>query len=419
MGAVPGMQSGMTAQLWQQRRLLGVLAVLYFAQGLPSGLLAKAVPAMAREAGMPLQYIGLLALAALPWALKFVWAPWVDRLGVRRAGHRKRWIIGCQLAAASVLLLAAAVDSRLLFGEHFLALLAILFLLNLCCATQDIATDGLAVRMLPQALRGPGNSIQVGGYKLGLILGGGGLLIWIGVLGWTLTFVLVAVVLVLLLWPVARFPEPVADVPSRPQLTLRWWLAELARFWGRPGMGWWLVLLLVYKVGDSFGSRMLKPFLVDSGWSLAAIGTLDLVTSLLGLAGAVLAGLLLMRISRVAGVIGFALAHALAFLAWAWLAAQPAPAVWQIWLIASMEQITDALATVVLFTMMMDHCRAGHEGSDYTLQASVQLMAAGSFTLLSGFSAAWLGYSGHFLLAAGLGSLALMAALLWWRARQS
>ena len=70
--------------------LLGTLAVLYFLQGLPAGLLAKAVPSLARESGLSREWIGLLGLAAAPWALKFLWAPWVDRPGRGRPGAMGR-----------------------------------------------------------------------------------------------------------------------------------------------------------------------------------------------------------------------------------------------------------------------------------------------------------------------------------------
>ena len=403
---------------WQHRHLLGVLAMFYFAQGLPSGLMAKALPAMAREAGMPLAHIGLLGLAALPWALKFIWAPWVDRLGSGRAGHRKRWIMACQSAAALVVMCVALVDPGTLFTSHFLILLGLIGLLNLCCATQDIAADGLAVRMLTPGLRGPGNSIQVTGYKAGMMLGGGALLIWVGWLGWTTTFLLVALILVLMLLPIGRFPEPAATPgpAARTRLDFRAWRREIVRFWGRPGMLWWLLLLLGYKVGDSFGSRMLKPFLVDAGWSLPRIGAMDLSVSLVGLGAAFVGGMLMMRWSRVTALAIFGLLHAGAFAAWAVLAAQGGPPpTWQIWAVALWEQCADAMATVALFTLMMDHCRAYHEGADYTLQASIQLMAVGVFALGSGYSATWLGYDGHFLLSAGLCLAAIMVIPVWWR----
>ena len=79
---------------------------------------------------------------------------------------------------------------------------------------------------------------------------------------------------------------------------------------------------------------------------------------------------------------------------------------------AASQPATEALS------VMMDHCRARHEGADYTLQASMQLMAVGLFSLGSGFSAHWFGYSYHFLLSAGLCLAAIMAIPVWWHLRR-
>jgi len=406
-----------TAGLPERRRLLVLLAALYFAQGLPFGLVTRALPAIAREAGLPLEYIGLLSLAALPWALKFIWAPWVDYLGRGASSHRKRWIVGCQLLAVVILALMALLPMSPLTPAVFLWLLGLLFLLNLCFATHDIASDGLAVRLLPVGLRGIGNSLQTGGYKVGLLTGGALLLWLVGEIGWPRTLFLAMAALLALLLPVLRYPEPAQPLagPS-PSPGWRWWLAELWRFWGRPGMGWWLALLLIYKVGDSFGTRMIKPFLVDQRWTLAEIALLDLAASAAGLLAVVLAGLLLMRITRQQALISFALLQALAFAGWAWATLSPTREL--VWVMAITEQCADGLATVALFTVMMDRCRPLHEGSDYTLQASVMLMASGLFTLGSGFSAAAFGYSVHFALAGALALAAIIPAVFWGRMEQ-
>ena len=181
-------------------------------------------------------------------------------------------------------------------------------------------------------------------------------------------------------------------------------------------MGWWLALLLIYKVGDSFGTRMIKPFLVDQRWTLAEIALLDLAASAAGLLAVVLAGLLLMRITRQQALISFALLQALAFAGWAWATLSPTREL--VWVMAITEQCADGLATVALFTVMMDRCRPLHEGSDYTLQASVMLMASGLFTLGSGFSAAAFGYSVHFALAGALALAAIIPAVFWGRMEQ-
>src|SRR4030095_1312128 len=74
-------------------RLFGMLSALYFAQGLPSGLIARALPPLLREQGVSLSVIGFTSALALPWALKFAWAPFVDRYG-----SRQRWVGGLTAA---------------------------------------------------------------------------------------------------------------------------------------------------------------------------------------------------------------------------------------------------------------------------------------------------------------------------------
>lgn len=394
--------------------LFATLGMLYFAQGLPAGLLGKSMPALARDAGLSPEWIGLLALPALPWALKFIWAPWVDRWGSGRANHRKRWILACLSGVVAVLAVAAMLSQAWLFGAGFAVLIVMLFLLNLFSATQDIATDGLAARLLTPSLRGLGNSVQVSGYKVGMILGSGALLILVGQWGWQATLFTIIAMLLVVAVTAWLFDEPREPARRRRPVTAKWWLRQLALFWRRPGLSVWLVILLGYKVGDGFGTRMIKPFLVDRHWTLAEIGSLDLITSLVGLAGAGLAGLIMLRLSRRVALFGFAGLQALSFIGWWWVAAGPVTVQVQwIWAVALFEQLADGLSTVALFVLMMDYCRSGHEGSDYTVQASVQLFAVGVFTLLSGFSVAWLGYASHFLLAAILSAAVIMAAFFW------
>ena len=109
--------------------LYATLAALYFAQALPVSMLVKAMPALARDAGMPTEWIGFLALPAIPWALKFIWAPWVDRWGAGRPNHRKRWIQGCLIAVMVVIFVVSLFPQKWLLGPGFVLLLGLLFAL--------------------------------------------------------------------------------------------------------------------------------------------------------------------------------------------------------------------------------------------------------------------------------------------------
>ncbi|WP_347505439.1 MFS transporter [Pseudomonas anguilliseptica] len=357
------------------RTTVVLLASLYCAQGLPSGLLAHSLPVLLRQHGVDLALIGLLKLLALPWLLKVLWAPWVDRLASPRLGHHRGWILPLQLGVITVIATLALMSPERLFDSHFFLLIGLLLLVNLAASTQDIATDGLAVRLLPERWRGLGNSLQVGGYKVGMLVSGSGLLLAMDALGWNLSVALVAGLLVLMTLPIWRFNErrelpfqPAQAEPAGPGLLLRHYRGLLLQ----PGMLFWLAVLLSFKLGDALGSPMIKPMLVDQGWSNAELGQLTLISSLAGIAGAFLGGLLYARIG--------------------------------------------ALRALLLFAVMMRQCRPEHEGADFTLQASVQLLLAGLVGATSGWLAEQLGFATLFVSAGVLGLLALPIVLLYfWR----
>ena len=178
---------------------LGLLGTLYFSQGLPFGFFTQALPVLLREQGYTLSQIGLTSLLALPWALKFLWAPAVDRLGTRRS-----WIIPLQLSGVVLLGLLAAFVGL----DQIKPLMVAVFLLNLIAATQDIATDGFAVDMLTPGERGFANGLQVAGYRVGMVVGGGALLIFYKHLGSAGTFGLMALMTALATIPVFFAKEP-------------------------------------------------------------------------------------------------------------------------------------------------------------------------------------------------------------------
>ncbi|MBF0676825.1 MFS transporter [Pseudomonas sp.] len=389
-----------------------LLASLYCAQGLPSGLMAHALPVLLRQHGVDLALIGLLKLLALPWLFKVFWAPWVDRLASERLGHHRGWILPLQGGFTLTLLGLALLAPQELFGDQLPLLLGLLLLINLAAATQDVATDGLTVRLLPERWRGLGNSLQVGGYKVGMLLSGSGLLLVIDPLGWNLSVALLAGLLALLLVPIWRFPErrqlpfqPDSAEPAGAGLLWRHYRGLLAQ----PGMGLWLLVLLTFKLGDALGSPMIKPMLVDQGWGSAALGQLTLISSLTGIGGALLGGLLYARLGAYRALLLGGLVQAVGIAAMAWLVGNAEPS--RVYAVALFEQAADGLSTVVLFAAMMRQCRPEHEGADFTLQACVQLLLAGLVGALSGVLATSLGYSALFVGAGGVGMLGLLGVI--------
>ncbi len=380
-----------------------LLTSLYAAQGLPFGFFSLALPVLMRDAGWSLTDIALLQLLALPWALKFLWAPVLDQRGTRRA-----WLLGLQLAA----LLMALGLSQLELRAGNLWLLAAVFAFNLVAASQDVVTDGLAVRLLNARERGLANAIQVGAYRFGMILGGG-LLLWIFArTGWSVMFLCMAALLALTLLPVLplREPAPAAAAP-RPgglALALAWFRRATT-----PGMLAIAGLIFCYRFGDQMVSSLIAPFLVDQGLSKETIALMKgAVGSATSLGGAVLGGWLVMVTGRRRALLGAGLAQAACFGLYV-AAALGAGGEALLWAATVLEGVIGTMATVALFTLMMDAADPQHAGTDYTLLASVVVLVGSLGGLGAGLIGDALGYAPTFLLGTVLAAAGCLFVVAW------
>lgn len=389
-----------------------VLLTLYLTQGLPHGFFSQALPTLLRQQGMSLEAIGLMSLVSLPWVLKFLWAPLLDHYqplkrltGGRIDGHiRKTWIISANAIAACVLMFIAATPLDFWINQAAVGLACALFVLTIFVVTQDIATDALAVENIPPQQRGLGNSLQVAGYRFGMIIGGGLLLAIFAQLGWQGTLWALSGLMILGLIPLWYWQPAAVKVDKEP--VFNHWLGFLRL----PGAMAWLLLLLTYKVGDAFGTVMIRPHLVDLGVTLPEFAELlGLWGTIAGLVGALLGGLLLKFLPRMQALILFVCLEGLAIASYALVTTLDWPLIYSL---VVAEHITGGMATVALFTVMMDRCRDASAGSDYALQSCLVVLSTLVATSLAGFSAAAFGYALHYSLAGilcGFGLLVLFA----------
>lgn len=372
---------------------IAILGTLYLAQGLPYGFFTQALPVLLRKEGRSLGEIGLASLLSIPWILKFVWAPLVDRYGTRRL-----WVAVVQALTAVLLALLAFFSD----GSLNVLLVAIL-VINFCNATQDIATDGIAVSMLSEKERGLANGVQVAGYRLGMIIGGAWLLKVFDRTGWAATFGTMAAISLLATTAVFFAREDRSIRAAEPKAQKAWSFVRL------PNAVRILALMLTYKAGENFASGMLRPFLTDLGLSLSDLADLlGTVGFFAGLLGALTGGVFVGRLGRRRALVVFGFFQAFAVAGYAWLAYGAPPTSSELYVVCALEHFASGTATVSLFTAMMDWSRPESGSADYTMQASTVLIATGLAHTLSGFSAQSFGYFGHFALGTvlALGSIA-------------
>lgn len=381
---------------------LATLLALYFAQGLPFGFQAIALPLMLRERGVSLKAIGFASLLSLPWMAKALWAPWVDRFGSRRFGRRKSWIVPMQAGLVLCALAAAQQPSQTV-------LLALIFLMNLLAATQDIATDGLAVGWLEEHELGPGNAVQVVGYKLGMLTGGG-LLVWASPhLGWSGLFNVMAVLLFVVMLVAFTVREPVTAQATAERMDFARMLTLLRKvLFDRTNLVL-IAVVLTYKMGESLASAMWKPMLFDRGFGSSNIGLWDGTFGMAcSLTGSLVTGWVVRRRGARHTLPWVAALRALGVGAQLWLSLQLEPSAGAVITVTCVEHLFGGAITTVVFTLMMRHTEREIGATHYTLLASLEVWGKAPVGALSGFIADGLGYPALYAIAT-----VLCVAFIW------
>ena len=157
------------------------LCALYVAQGIPWGFITVTfVTYLAVEGVAAGQLAFLLTLGTLPWSVKFLWGPIIDRYQFPEMGKRRPWILiaqsGMIVVLSSMLLIPNMSSNVTLVGVMFLVY-------NIFTALQDVSTDALAVDVLEPHEFEKVNSYMFTSKAVGGIIGGAGLGTIIGFVG--------------------------------------------------------------------------------------------------------------------------------------------------------------------------------------------------------------------------------------------
>ncbi|MEI6142799.1 MAG: MFS transporter [Mariniphaga sp.] len=378
-----------------------VLFSLYIAQSVPMSFFSTVVPVIMRQEHYSLQSIGLLQLVKLPWIFKFLWAPLIDRKASNLGQYRK-WIFSTELFYAIVILSIGMLNLQFDF-KLIVWLMVIAFVAS---ATQDIATDAYAILIMKHEERSFGNSMQSAGSFIGALAGSGVMLIVYHYFGWRMLLIALAAFAMIAVVPLLlyRKRQPVVEKKGSPIK-----MKDIYLFFALPGMGKRVILLVFYYSGIIGILTMLKPYLVDLGYSVKEIGFMSGIagTSVAAIS-ALLAGFLINKMGRRNSLIGFSLISIIAT-AYIWLISLGTPATPLIYGAIFLIWGTYGLLTVTIYTISMDMVRPGREGTDFTIQIVITHLSSLIIAVLSGKIADALSYSGLFLVEVVLAVATFMA----------
>jgi MFS family permease len=349
---------------------------LYIAQSVPMSFFSTVVPVIMRQEQYSLEAIGLLQLVKLPWIIKFLWAPLVDR-HAKGKKQLRRWIILSELFYAFVILSIGFFNLQ----TDFTLIIALMLLAFIASATQDIATDIFAMRVLTKNEKPFGNGIQSAGSFIGSFLGAGVLLLAYYHFGWQYLLWILAAFVLFAIVPLLVYKPPV-DLPE--SINQKAGLQDIISFF-RDKLIRKRVLVLVFYYSGLMGIlTMLKPYLVDLGYNIAEIGLMSgIVGTAVAAVCALLAGVFIRKAGRKTSIYIFALINLIAGLYFFILSSQP-PSLLALYVGICLLWGAYGCSMVIILTTSMDVVRPHAAGTDFTIQIVISHVSAMLIAVLSG-----------------------------------
>jgi PAT family beta-lactamase induction signal transducer AmpG len=362
------MKTASFIQILANRRI-GIMLPLGFASGLPLALTAGTLQAWLTVVGLDLKTIGIFTLVGLPYTLKFLWAPLMDRLVPPWLGRRRGWMLVMQLCVA-VGLAAMALTGP---GRHPEILGILALVVAFLSASLDIVLDAYRTDVLLRPERGFGAALWVNGYRCALLLASAGALLLADHIGWQNTYLLLAALMAAGVITIFVSPEP--PKPSATPASLAEAIGgPLKEFFARPGVVGLLALIVLYKVGDAVAASLQTAFLIGGmGFSVSEVGYVKGLGLGATLIGALVGGVAMAKLGMVRSLLLFGLLQAVSNLGFMWLA----------WMGKSyaalttsilVENVTGGMGTVAFVALIMTLCDHRYTATQFALLSSLEAL---------------------------------------------
>jgi PAT family beta-lactamase induction signal transducer AmpG len=342
---------------------------LGFASGLPLALTAGTLQAWLTVVGLDLKTIGIFTLVGLPYALKFLWAPLMDRVVPPWLGRRRGWMLVMQLGVALGLTAMAATGP----GDRPEILGVLALVVAFLSASLDIVFDAYRTDLLLRPERGFGAAVWVNGYRCALLLASAGALLFAGHIGWQNTYLLLAGLMATGVVTIFLSPEP--SEPSAPPASLAEAVGgPLKELFSRPGVLGLLALIVFYKIGDAVAASLQTAFLLGGlGFSVSEVGYVKGLGLAATLIGALAGGVAMAKLGMVRSLLIFGLLQAVSNLGFMWLA----------WMGKSyaalttsilIENVTGGMGTAAFVALIMSLCDHRYTATQFALLSSLEAL---------------------------------------------
>jgi PAT family beta-lactamase induction signal transducer AmpG len=340
---------GIRALLTRPRLL--ILVALGAASGFPNQVTESALQAWLKDLHISNTEIGVLSYVSLPYLLKFLWAPLLDRYPLPLLGRRRGWMLVTQILLAATIALLAFQDPAHSLVMVSACATAIVFF----SASQDIVIDAYRADVAEPAERGLAAASANLGYRAAAWIAFAIALVVADHFGWRPALLIVAATMALFGIATLKAPEPAYQAPP-PATLAESVIQPLRELLGGPGGLMLVGLVMIFKLGDAFALKLFTPFLMDVGFTKTEIGLVaKAVFTSSALIGAVVGGVWMVRLGLFSSMLLFGVMQALSNLAYYVLAITGKSYAVMIAAVF-IENLTHAMGNVAVVALMMSLC---------------------------------------------------------------
>lgn len=366
-----------------------------FSCGLPLLLTISVLQAWMQQEGVDLAVIGLMALVGLPYTLKFLWAPVLDRFIPPFLGRRRGWLLMVQiLLAVAIACLGLSQPAVNPWMVAFLALLVTFF-----SASQDIVVDAYRREDLSDEELGLGSSLYINGYRVGMLLASGGGLILADHIPFSLVYLIMAGSMLVGIVTTLLSHEPEMSQGS-PKSIREAVIDPFVEYFTRAGWLWGLgvlLFILLYKIGDTMAAAMTTPFYLEIGFSKTQIGA---VVKLFGfwatIAGGLAGGIILIKVGINRGLWLFGFLQAISTAGFAVLA-NIGPSLTGLAAVIAFENLSAGMGTAAYAAYMASITNKRFTATQYALFSSLMGIPRVLAAAPTGYMAKYMGWSEFFI----------------------
>ncbi|MEW6417060.1 MAG: MFS transporter [Nitrospirota bacterium] len=389
-------------------RSIAVITFLGFSSGIPLALTGGTLQAWMTVAGVDIRTIGIFALVGLPYTLKFLWSPLMDRFVPPWLGRRRGWIIITQLCL--ILGISAMAFSSPQQLPLIVAVLALIVAFT--SASQDIVIDAYRTDVLHERERGVGAAVFVMGYRIAMLVSGALALILSDHIGWQNTYLLMASVMAVGIISILLGSEPEGGIVP-PHSLQEAVLGPLENYFKRNSAITLLFLIVLYKLGDAYAGTLTTAFLIRGiGFSVSEVGTINKGLGFASLiVGAIFGGTLMVRLGLFRSLLGFGVLQAvsnLSFMFLAWMGKSYGMLVFAV----AFENMAGGMGTAAFVSLLMAMCNHRYTATQYALLSSLAALGRIFIAPTSGYLVESIGWPGFFFITFLTALPGLW--LLWW-----